>query len=164
MKATGILACSVLGVASILGLGLVGSGAFALPAQFVSALGDSFGNDAEGVVQLDDSTFVMTGWTSVVKIPEPYVDTLALLLTKVVVDDTGGLHREWATALNGPGLGGPTDTTLHCMGEELIRVEEDSSYIVVGSTNAWGAGKNDILLGKFDSQGHYQHLRRKFAE
>ncbi|MCD4818962.1 MAG: T9SS type A sorting domain-containing protein [Candidatus Cloacimonetes bacterium] len=95
------------------------------------------GTDSDGgqyVIQTDDSGYILTGYT---KSFGPDEKDLWLIKT----DSSGGIiwDNTW---------GGSEDD-----GGECVQLTNDGNYIIVGHTESYGAGDNDVYLIKADTNG-----------
>ena len=104
-------------------------------ARTVEGIAGHYGNYGSSIIQTLDSSFIVTGYTGSFG-----AGGFDLFLVKFSPSDS----LEWASA-----VGGIADD----YGSSLIQTS-DSNFIVVGRTESFGAGRNDLFLVKFDTNGN----------
>jgi len=92
---------------------------------------------AFSIKQTNDGGYIVTGWTNSFGAED--LDCLVIKLTP-----QGNI--EWAKTIGGPSEDVPLS----------IQQTHDGGYIVVGETYSFGAGNEDLLVIKLDSQGNIE--------
>jgi len=124
----------------LIAVGMVLLFATAAQSQFFKTIGDTLNDYGECVIQGYDGGIIVTGYTN--SFGEGGKD---LFLAKF--DSLGNLL--WTRTLGGDSAD---------QGYSLIEAS-DSSFVVTGYTNSFGAGGSDLLLAKFDASGNHLWTR-----